>query len=321
MGFLLAGLATAFLKPAHTSWLAEGGRGTRAVRGVVFGLPLPICSCGVVPMYESLVRRGVPLSAGLAFLIATPELGVDAVLLSAPLLGLPLTVARVLAAFGVAVLVAILVSRVEPDRGASRQAPVVSPSGPAEEGRLARGLHFGFVELVDHTLPWILAGLVLAALAEPLLDHGLIATVPSALQVPLAALVGIPMYVCASGATPLAAIALHKGLSTGAALTFLLAGPATNVTTFGILTKLHGRALATRFGLVLIVVATVVGWGVNLLDLGVPLTAHPGALLQEQTSWVSGGASVGLLFLTCASLWRQGVRGFVDQLLEPIHSH
>ena len=319
-GFLLASLAIAYLKPAHTSWLASGSEGTRAVRGVVFGLPLPICSCGVVPMYESLVRRGVPLSAGLAFLVATPELGVDAVLLSAPLLGIPLTVARVLAAFGVAVLVAVLVARTDHSEPSISQ-PSEALGAPPPGARLAQGLRFGFVELVDHTLPWVLAGLVLAAIAEPLLDHELLATVPAAVQVPLAAVVGVPLYVCASGATPLAAIAMHKGLSAGAALTFLLAGPATNLTTFGVLTKLHGRKLAIRFGLALVLLATAVGWGVDLLDLSIPLTTHPAALLDQHTSWLSGGAAVGLLLLTCASLWRQGARGLLDQLLEPIHTH
>ena len=241
-GFVLAGLVSAFLNPAQAEWLS-GSVGSQALRGVAFGLPLPICSCGIVPMYQSLIRRGVPLTAGLAFLVATPELGLDAVLLSVPLLGMPMTVARVLAAFVVALVVALVVSR---GTAATPAPPVhLGPSTPRSlPARLQEGLRFGLVDLVDHTLPWILVGLVLAALAGPLLDHEFLSAFPPTAQVPLAALVGVPIYVCASGATPLAALAAQKGLSAGAALAFLLAGPATNVTTFGVLASLHGRRLA-----------------------------------------------------------------------------
>ena len=91
--------------------------------------------------------------------------------------------------------------------------------------RLREGLRFGLVELFDHTMPWVLAGLLIAAWVEPILGHGLFQQVPTVLQVPLFALIGIPLYVCASGATPIAAIAIHKGISPGAGLAFLLAGP------------------------------------------------------------------------------------------------
>jgi hypothetical protein len=129
------------------------------------------------------------------------------------------------------------------------------------------------------------------------------------------------MYVCASGATPLAAVAIHKGLSAGAALTFLLAGPATNVTTFGVLTALHGRAFALRFGVVLTLTAIFVGWGVDLVGLNVPAMGHPGAAHEHAPTVFSMVAAVALVGISGASLWRQGARGMVDQILDPIHTH
>jgi len=319
-GYVLAGLVSALLDPSRASWLGGGSVGSQALRGVTFGLPLPVCSCGVVPMYQSLVQRGVPITAAVAFLVATPELGLDAVLLSIPLLGVPITVARVVAAFAVALLVAVIVGRNTPKTEgiADTHAPALDRS-LAE--RLGTGLRFGLVELVDHTLPWIVVGLLLAALAEPLLDHGYLATLPAALQVPVAAVIGIPLYVCASGATPLAAVAVHKGLSAGAALTFLLAGPATNITTFGVLSALHGRGVAIRFGLVLTTAAIAIGWGVDLLGLAVPEMAHPGQAHDHSFAWVGTASALALLILGGASLWRQGARGVVDQVLRPIHVH
>jgi uncharacterized membrane protein YraQ (UPF0718 family) len=187
--------------------------------------------------------------------------------------------------------------------------------------RLAEGLRYGLVELVDHTLPWVVFGLLLAAFVEPLLDHAVLAGLPSALQVPLAALVGLPLYVCASGATPLAAVAVHKGLSAGAALTFLLAGPATNVTTFGVLASLHGRALAVRFGLTLTLLAAMVGWSVDLFGLEVPEVGHPGDAHRHGGAAHELVAFVGVLVVAGASVWRQGARGAVDQVLRPLHNH
>ena len=321
VGFVLAGLLSAFLDPARTSWLSGSGRpASQALRGVGFGLPLPVCSCGVVPMYQSLVKGGAPVTAALAFLVATPELGLDAVLLSVPLLGMPLTIARVVAAFAVAVAVALVVGR-GVSSSSSGEGEVLSSEVRTTAERLGSGLHYGLVELVDHTLPWILVGLLLAALAEPLLDHTFLASLPPVLQVPLAALIGVPLYVCASGATPLAAVAIHKGLSTGAALTFLLAGPATNVTTFGVLSALHGRGFALRFGVVLTVTAIFVGWGVDLVGLSVPELGHPGSTHEHGLGLFGYFSALALLVIGVASMWRQGARGMAEQILNPVHAH
>lgn len=321
VGYALAGVVPLVLSPTRLSALARGGRAVQALRGVGYGLPLPICSCGVLPLYESLIRRGAPLTAALAFFVATPELGLDAVLLSMPLLGSSLTVARVVAAFAVALLVALLVGRA-PRVSTPTITPPESPSDDASSrtARLREGLRFGFVEVFDHTMPWIALGLVVAALAEPLLSHEAIAHVPSLLQVPLAALVGVPIYVCASGATPVAALALHKGLTSGAAIAFLIAGPATNITTFGVLARLHGRRLALLFGCAVTVLAIVAGWTVDALGVAaVPLLDASDA--AHGHGWFEWLCVVALAALVVASLFRQGPRGALRQVFEPIHTH
>ena len=321
LGYALAGIVPFLLTASRASALGRGSKLMQSLRGVAFGLPLPVCSCGVLPLYESLIRRGAPPVAAVAFFVATPELGLDAVLLSVPLLGASLTVARVVTAFLVAVLVALLV-------GWRMQTPAQAPAALSEAveeepwgTRIRSGLRFGFVEVFDHTMPWIALGLIIAAVAEPMLSHGAIDAVPRALQVPLAALVGVPMYVCASGATPVAALAIHKGLSTGAAMAFLIAGPATNVTTFGVLSRLHGRRMAFMFGVTVTALSILAGWTVDLL--GVPaapvLEAH--TVADTHGSWLAWVAVVGLMLLVVASLVRQGPRGALRQIFEPIHVH
>lgn len=321
LGYGLAGVIPFLLTPTGVNSLSSGGKLMQSLRGVAFGLPLPVCSCGVLPLYESLIRRGAPPAAAMAFFVATPELGLDAVLLSVPLLGSSLTVARVVAAFVVALLVALLVGG-RPGASTPRRQEAVAEANSGDWGaRVRSGLRFGFVEVFDHTMPWIALGLVVAVMAEPMLSHGAIDHVPWFLQVPIAALVGVPVYVCASGATPIAALALHKGLSTGAAIAFLIAGPATNVTTFGVLARLHGRRMALQFGVAVTVLAILAGWAVDMLEVPAAPVLDDHAHAEEHGSWFAWACVVGLALLALSSLFRQGPRGALQQILEPIHSH
>ena len=118
---------------------------------------------------------------------------------------------------------------------------------PATKDRWRAVWRTGFVDVLDETGPWIVFGLAVAALMAAELDLSGLASLPNSIQLPLFALIGLPVYVCAPGATPLVAVLIALGVSPGAALVFLLTGPATNVTTFGVLTKLHGRAVAIGF--------------------------------------------------------------------------
>ena len=270
LAYLAAGMVYGLLPRASVAWLGRGRRWGQALRGMGFGLPLPICSCGVVPVYRSLARQGVPATAGLAFLVATPELSLDAVLISLPLLGGEFTALRVAAAATVAAAVGWWVG--------PKVATLAGEGEEAERGaagwgeRLRDGLRTGLGEVVDATAPWILLGLALAALMDPLLQSSWVERLPAGAEVVFFALVGIPTYVCASGATPLVAVLLVKGVSPGAALAFLLTGPATNITTFGVLSALHGRRAALLFG------GAVVG-----LSVGLGLAAIDGRLFKRGT--------------------------------------
>ena len=110
-GYTLAGVVTAYFYTQQDMGLNQGSRVKQAVRGMIYGLPLPICSCGVLPIYESFIRSGVSPTAAMAFFVATPELGLDAILLSFPMLGGTLAIVRVVLAVVVALLVSLLVAR------------------------------------------------------------------------------------------------------------------------------------------------------------------------------------------------------------------
>ena len=317
LAYLVSGLVHVYLPKAGLKWLGGGSRAAQATKGVAFGLPLPMCSCGVIPVYRSLVVGGVPATAGMAFFVATPELGLDAIFLSIPLLGPEITAARVVAAVVVALVVGLVVGGM-----ASRQ-PVTGSRSVDDEPlpvgawpRLREALRVGYGEMVDATIPWIILGLVIAAVLDPVLrdPDSLLSHVPGSLEVALFAVLGMPAYVCASGATPLVAILVAHGVSPGAAVAFLLTGPATNVTTFGVLSELHGKRIAAAFGLAIAVSAVAIGHVINIA-LPLNIEAPVGHLHTDGAGWLRIGSLGILILLTVLSLLRQGPREFVANIV------
>jgi uncharacterized membrane protein YraQ (UPF0718 family) len=295
--------------------LGRGSAFAQSLRGTLVGLPMPICSCGVIPLYRDLVLRGVPTRAALSFLVAAPELGVTALFLSASLLGLEITLLRAGAAAALALIVGLTVGASAPlaERVHEHTATAAKAGAAA---RLAGGVRYGFGDMVDSTAPWILVGLGLAALLGPWLSAEALAGLPRALEVPLFALIGLPLYVCASGSTPLAAVLIAKGVSPGAAIAFLLTGPATNVTTFGVLSRLHSRKTAALFAVTTALVTTALGWGANALVSGTS-GVLPRHVHEHGGSWLELASAVALLALFVASILRQGTRRFVGQVISP----
>lgn len=335
IAYLAAGLVFAYLPSATVAWLGRGGAFGSSVRGLVFALPIPICSCGVIPIYKGLIERGAPMGAAMALLVAAPELGIDAVLLSVVLLDVNFAIARVIAAALLALLVGWGMGRLvgaTPASVTGREPPTARGTGWA---RLRSGLRAGFVELVDDTAPWILLGLAIAAVAWPLLAGDWLAALPAGWEIPVFALLGMPVYVCASGATPIAAVLVAQGVGPGAALAFLLTGPATNITTFGVLSQLHGRRIALTFALAMAIGAVGLGLAVDGILGPVETTFDRSAALEAQSdagannhdhaneaahahgsSGTVGTIALGILaLLFLASLFRQGPRGFVGQVM------
>ncbi len=315
LAYLCAGLLSAFLPQRSVRWMERGGAVSQAGRGMLIGLPFPICSCGVVPLYRSLIQRGAPPAAAMAFLVATPELGLDAVLLSIPLLGPQVTILRLATAALVALLVGWLVGgRIKSALRAEEQT-VSSGPAPSLATRLAIALRTGTGEVVDHTAPWIILGLGVAALVTPLLESGWLGSLPPVADVFIFALLGFPTYVCAASATPLVAAFLATGLSPGAGIAFLITGPATNISTLGLVSSLHGRKAAIAFAAVMVTFAVTAGVAINAAfgALSVPSLA---ALMEETPGVIQLGSLVLLTGLFLRSIVRRGLRSFVGELRE-----
>ena len=323
LAYLIGGLVGTMLPATSIQWMRKGSPLVRSVKGVAIGLPLPICTCGVLPLYRSLIRRGAPPTAAMAFLIATPELGIDALLISIPLLGGDMTVIRLAAAAFIALSVGWVMGSLAERSIEIEESDAAHTNGGEKVSlyrRIRRGFSEGFGSLVDDTAPWIIVGLVVAALADPLLQNGWLQSLPQSIEVLFFALLGLPIYVCASGATPIVAVLLINSVSPGAAIAFLLTGPATNVSTYGILSQVHDRKIAILFGAMTTGVAVCLGYLVNLaipyidvlssIDVGV-----------EQASFIQRVSLVLLLLVFLRSLLRRGARAFVGEITSGFRSN
>ncbi|MAJ28155.1 hypothetical protein CBD41_01885 [bacterium TMED181] len=322
LAYTVAGLVHALLPKTTIDWMSKGSNLQQSLRGMLFALPLPICSCGVLPLYRSLVDRGVPTAAAITLLIATPELGIDAVFLSVTLIDGPFALARVLAAAALAVFGGLLAVHYIPKLKKNTDQEAAPEQTDPLGKRIIGGLKVGLGDLVDGTAPWIILGLFLAAALAPLVADGtFLAGIPDLLKVPAFALLGLPVYVCASGATPLAAVLIAGGASPGAALAFLLTGPATNATTFGVLADLHGKKAAFLFAISVGLGAIACGYAV---DAALPEVTVGNAVehLGHDHHHEHGSEGLhltdialyglGLLFLL--SLFRKGPRPFMTQV-------
>lgn len=255
VGLVLAGLLKRWIPATLLDrWL--GGRGVWPVlKAAVIGTPLPLCSCSVLPTAIQLHRSGASTGSTVSFLVATPENGADSITLSYVLLGPVMTIIRPLAAIVSAVLTGLLTEFVSRPLGTPRsealsrtsQTDCCSSDCCATQAAPAAGqsnrwlsplidVFRSVVDLLDDLAGWLLIGIVLAASLETLVPADMIARWGSGILPMLGILlISIPMYICATASTPVAATLLAAGVSPGTVLVFLLAGPATNLASAGLL--------------------------------------------------------------------------------------
>ncbi len=282
-GFFVAG-ALSVLVSQRLVERHLGGRGLWPLfKASLFGVPLPLCSCGVIPVSMSLHKHGASKGSTIAFLLSTPQTGVDSIFATYSLLGPVFAIFRPVAAFLTGIVGGALVNFFTQDKNPEEK--------PAEKctdeccdtenkrNRIIKGFKYAFITLPRDIGKPMLIGLAIAAaitaikpndlFAEELLGTGIFAMI-------VMMLFGIPVYVCATASIPVAAALIMKGLTPGAALVFLVTGPATNAASFTTIWKVLGAKTAIIYLITVAVSALCAGLLLDAMfpDLGASVRTH-----------------------------------------------
>ena len=312
-GFLVAGVLSVMIRP-ETVERHLGGRGLwPVVKAAAFGVPLPLCSCGVIPVSASLRKHGASRGATTAFLLSTPQTGVDSIMVTLSLLGPVFAIFRPVAALATGIFGGALVAFFEREREA-RIAPDschdACCTGEGPRNRLARIFSYGFVTLPRDIGKALLVGLALAGIIAVVVPTDLASAYGAGFVGMLVMMaLGIPIYVCATASVPIAAALMVKGVSPGAALAFLITGPATNAATIAVVWRTMGRRTAILY--LVSVAAASLGCGalLNLIytSTGTATAHHVHEMLPHGAKLASAIVLLGVLGF--ALLWRPKKEG------------
>lgn len=273
LGFLIAGILHAFIPRAAMARHLSGSGWKAVVKSALVGVPLPLCSCGVLPTSIAMHRNGASKASTTSFLIATPQTGVDSISATWAMLGPAFAVIRPVAALVTAVGGGIAVGKSDKTaRSASvcqtECLTVDSPqANPSLGNKIISALKYGFVDLVGSIGGWLVVGLIIAALITVFVPADFFTFLGKTPIVAMLAVlvIAIPMYVCATGSIPIALSLVMKGLSPGTALVLLMAGPAANFASFTLISREIGKRAAFVYISSIVVGALVFGLAIDYL--------------------------------------------------------
>ena len=313
LGFGIAGILYAFVPSGfYRKHLSKPGAWS-VIKAALIGVPLPLCSCGVLPTAVSLRRNGASRGASTSFLLATPQTGVDSIAATYSLLGPAFAIIRPVAALVTAFVGGMLVNRSDkacPADAAGEVDTIDAPAADSFFGKIRDALRYGYVEMVQNIGKWLIIGLVIAAAITVFIPDGFFTFFAGypLLAMLAVVVVAVPMYVCSTGSIPIALSLMLKGLSPGAAFVLLMAGPAANFASVIIVSKSLGRRAAAIYLSVIVIGAIVIGLCIDYLMprdwFTMPLTAGH-ALCHLQVGLFPGICSAVLILLLINALIRR----------------
>ena len=245
LGFLIAGLLHVFFPQGKINRLLGSSNIKSVLRAALIGIPLPLCSCGVIPTGVSIHKNGASKGAAISFLISTPQTGVDSIMVTYSLLGLPFAVVRPIIALITGIAGGAITNKLEPSLNIKpfKETSVIPENNGQGRSKFIEVFRYAFVEFLEDIAKWLVIGLLIAALIAVFVPDDFFASYihNDLLGMLIILAASIPVYVCATSSVPIAAVLMMKGLSPGAALVFLMAGPATNVATISVIGNSMGR--------------------------------------------------------------------------------
>lgn len=269
LGFFLAGVMHAFVP----NGLYQKYLGTKSFRSVlnaaILGVPIPLCSCGVIPTAMSLRKEGASKGAAVSFLIATPQTGIDSIIATYSLMGLPFALLRPIAALFTALFGGQMVNLTDNDKNetAPSKTNACSSVKYSFKDKVIETFRYAYVEMIQDIGRWLIVGLVVAGLITVFVPESFFALFAgnSLLSMLLVLVFAIPMYLCATGSIPIAVALMMKGLSPGTALVLLMAGPAVNAASMLVVGKVLGKKTLIIYILSITLGAILFGLGIDYL--------------------------------------------------------
>jgi len=271
LGFLLSGLIHAFIGERFIRQHLGGGGFSSIFKATLFGIPLPICSCGVIPLSAGLRNDGASKAATMSFLVSTPTTGIDSIFVTYAFLGTAFAIVRPLSALAGGLLVGTLISLLIKEKGEKGEFHSVPAPAFSLKDKIKDGLSYGFGVLPEDIGKTVFLGIFIGGVLSALLPSDLSRIYLSnpVFAYPLMLVISIPLYVCAIGSVPVAAAMMSKGLLPGAALAFLIAGTATNAVTIAFVAKKFGKKVILIYLVSIVFLALISGILLDSLLSGV----------------------------------------------------
>ncbi|MDQ8185861.1 permease [Pelagicoccus sp. SDUM812002] len=301
--YLILGLAISvvlhrFLKQAWVEKLMGKRNLSSVIWGSLVGVPMPLCSCGVIPVTMSLHSKGASRGATVSFLTSTPQTGVDSFLATYAMLGPIFAVYKIVVAFISGILVGLTTDLFDRDRQTPATALPAQSTVPSSNN-LKDSLRYGFYTMPGDLASALIIGFILAGIISALAPADLLSNMPGGAlsAILLATLISVPFYICSTGSIPLALALVHSGLPISAALVLLIAGPATNIATITAMRKVLGGR-STVIYVVGVILTTWIAAAVYhfFLDTGT-LGTHAMSHEMNLPLWQHIGGAVLLLLL------------------------
>ena len=308
LGFLFAGILHVFVPNTMYSKYLSGHNFRSVLYASLFGIPLPLCSCGVIPTAMGLRKEGASKGATVAFLISTPETGVDSIAATYSLLGIPFAITRPIVAFFTSLLAGQLINSFdrnnnnnsgnlnhEISNGCGCHHADVSSMSFSE--KIKEVFRYAYVEMMADIGKWLVIGLIIAGLITVFIPDSFFEIFKgnTLLSMLLVLCIAIPMYICATGSIPIAVALMMKGLTPGAALVLLMAGPACNMASLLIINKVLGRKTLLLYLISIIFGAICAGFIIDSMptEWFLPTLMHASDCCEDiHTSFIQTGCTI-----------------------------
>ena len=309
LGFMVAGLIHSYITVERIKNTLGKKNITSIFKAAILGIPLPLCSCSVVPTAVTIKKAGANNGATSSFLIATPESGVDSIMVTYSLMDLPMAIFRPLAAFFSAITAGILqhfFNHFEAPEEPPSCCCHHSTSSSVPTSKLKEAFFYSFGRLINDMAGWLLIGILLGGIIEYFIPANIFAHYDGLIGRLIILAIGIPFYICASASTPIAAALVLKGLSPGMALLLLLVGPATNISNLLVLQKYLGKKGVLINVISIAFVALLFSYAVDYLYLhfnwgtNFKVIAHS----THHATWYQIISAIILLILLLKGIWK-----------------